>query len=308
MKTNFWKALLVLSLAMMLLCGSFALGEARYPVSGGVVTDDENALSQTMTRDIADYAQKLENETDVKVHVALVQFLDGETVQSYTDKLFTRWELGKDDLLIVGAAAEDSFAAASGADVKAKLSDASMKSLMYSAGFADAFRSQQYDAAFGRLFVSFNDLVGKQYGDQIKLGDLFADYQASAQGANAPAATQNPIQSAVNAVVDTSSQLWESAVNSVTSNVQNYQANSQRAENDHSLTPAGWIVLVVIAMIVFGQSGPARRARGRSGCGCSPIGWLLSGLGLGALFTRREWRDWRDREHRGPGGYGRRWW
>lgn len=306
MKTTFWKALAVLALALALLFSSFALGEARYPTLGGVVTDDANALSQTTATDITSYAEKLESDTDVKLHVALVLFLDGETVQSYTDKLFTRWELGENDLLIVGAAAEDSFAAASGATVKAKLSDASLKSLLFAGNFADAFKSQQYDTAFGNLFVSLNSLVGKQYGETIALDGLFKAYQPSAQsGSITPAATQNPMESAVNAVVDTSSQLWESTLNSITNSVQNYQTyNQQRDENGRSLTPTGWIVLVVIVLIVLGQSRRARRARYYSGCGCSPIGWILSGLGLGALFGRR---DWQDQERRGPGGFGKHW-
>ena len=301
MKTTFWKALAVLALTFVMLFSSFALGEARYPTLGGVVTDDANVLSQTTAKDIASYAEKLESDTGVKVHVALVLFLDGETVQTYTDKLFTRWELGENDLLIVGAAAEDSFAAVSGATVKAKLSDGSLKSLLFAGGFSDAFKSQQYDVAFGNLFVSLNDLVGKQYGKTIALGELFRAYQPDTQnGSVTPTTTQNPVESAVNAVVDTSSQLWESTLNSITSSVQNYQNyNQQRDDKGRSLTPTGWIVLVVIVLIVLGQS---RRSRYRSGCGCSPIGWILGGLGLGSLFGRRD-RE----ERRGPGGFGRHW-
>ena len=318
MRTSFWKATAVLALALMLLFSSFALGEARYPALGGVVTDDANALSQTMAADMATYAKKLADNTQVQLHVALVLFLDGETVQTYADTLFTRWKLGENDLLVVGAAAEDTFAIVSGTGVKAKLSDASLKGLLYSSGFSDAFKTQRYDAAFGSLFVALNDLVGKQYGAQIALGELFRAYQPDANPQTVTPATtpQDSLQSAMNTVVDTTSQIWAKTMNSITSSVQDYkQYDSSKDESGGGLTPGGWIVLAVIVLIIFGQSEPARRARRGGGCGCSPIGWIVGGLGLGALFGRRrddarhndrEWRrNERDGCRRGPCGFGR---
>ena len=293
MKTTIWKTLALCTLALMLLVSASALGEARYPTLNGTVTDDANALSQTMTNDVAAYAAKLENDAGVKLHVAMVQFLDGEAVQTYANTLFTRWELGDADVLILGAAAEDSFAIVTGADVKAKLSDSNVKNLLYTSGFSDAFKSQHYDAALGSLLVSFNDLIAKQYGDQIALGELFKAYQPSAQGNGTATQNANPLQDTLNAVVDTSSQLWTSTMNSISNSVENYQNyHQQRDESGSGLTPGGWIVLIVIVLIVLGQSGPMRRVR-HGGCGCSPIGWIVGGLGLGALFNRRHDEDGR---------------
>ena len=286
------KKIALILMAIALLAPAAAPAEARYPAQGSVITDDANVLSQSMAGDIAAYAETLKDHTDVNLHVALVQFLDGEPVQTYTDRLFTRWELGENDLLVLGTAAEDSFATASGAAVKAKLSDASLKSLLYASGFSDAFQSQRYDEAFGALFVAFNDLAEKQYDEKIALNKLFAAYQPS-QTAQADSGTAQPdvqaaVQNAASAVVDTTSQLWTSAVNAITHNVENYQNyHEQRNDSTGGLTPAGWIVLAVIALIIFGQSNRARRARRAGGCGCSPIGWIIGGLGLGALFGHR---------------------
>ncbi|HNW85505.1 MAG TPA: TPM domain-containing protein [Candidatus Limiplasma sp.] len=297
MKSTFWKAIATVALALALLFSATALGEARYPTLGGTVTDDANVLSQSVAADIAAYAEKLESSADIKLHVAIVQFLDGEAAQTYADTLFTRWELGENDLLLLGAAAEDTFAVATGSGVKAKLSDASLKNLLYGSGFSDAFKTQQYDQAFGSLFVALNDLVAKQTGKTIALDQLFQAYQSGTQSASG----QNTLQNTLNAVVDTSSQLWANTIDSISNSVQNYQDyHQQRDDSGSGLTPGGWIVLAVIVLIIFGQSAPGRRAR-RSGCGCSPIGWVLGGLGLGALWNRSRGEDY----HRGPGGFGR---
>ena len=300
MKTTLWKTLMLLTLVCTLLFSATALGQARYPTPGDVVTDDANVLSQTMARDIADYAGKLEQQTGLQVHVALVLFLDGETAQTYADTLFARWALGKDDLLLLGAAAEDTFAMASGEDVKAKLSDASLTSLMYASGFSDAFRAQRYDAAMGSLFVKFNELVSKQYGETVELDGLFADYRNAAQTDAAPATTfadaaasvQSAVQNAVGTVVETTGGLWDSTMNAIANNVQSYKNYSQ--QNDQAgggMSAGGWIVLIIIVLIVLGQGNRARR-RGYGGCGCSPVGWIFSGLGLGALLDRFVHRDW----------------
>ena len=306
MKTSIWKALTawLLALLLTLSAGALALGEARYPALGGVLTDDANALSQSMARDIAAYAAQAESQTGLKLHVALVLFLDGESVQTYADTLFTRWELDTEDVLLLGAAGEDTFALSAGAEARARLSDTSLKSLLYAPGFADAFRSQRYDAAMGFFFVSFNDLLNKQYDADLKLGSLFAAYQPAAQTTASAAATGTLVGDAVQSVVDTTSSLWNSTMSAITGSVQDYQTYQDSNDDTHGLTPLGWIVLAVIVLIIVGQSEPLRRARRRGGCGCSPIGWILGGLGLGALFGRRRDEGW-ERCSRGPGRHGR---
>lgn len=305
MKTSFWKPWAALVLAASVLLGSVApaLAQARFPARLGTLTDDANAVSAGVAADIAAYAQDVESQSSVKLNVAVVQFLDGETPQAYADALFTRWELGENDLLLLGAAAEDSFALSAGTAVSGKLSAASLTSLLYDSGFAEAFKAQRYDGAFGGFFVAFNGLLAKQYGVTITLGNRFAAYQPQAQPqqaqdsgstlgqtvGNAVDEALNSADSAIQGVVDASSSLWSSAVNAISDHVNQYEAyQGQRDEGGNGLTPGGWVVLAIIALIIFGQSGPARRARRVGGCGCGPIGWIFSALGLGALLGRRQ--------------------
>lgn len=298
MKNTILKTLIALMLAAVLLTGA-AQGEARYPAQNGALTDDANALGQTMAKDIAAYAEKVESETNARLHVALVLFLDGEPAQTYADGLFIRWQLGENDLLLLGAAAEDSFAVTAGD--KVPLSGASLKNLLYSSGFSTAFENQRYDEAFGKFFIAFNAQLAKQEDTQIKLGSLFEDYQAGATTQTVAEAAQTTVETTTQAAIDSASAIWTSTINSVADSVQNYRDyHSSRSDENGGLSTGGWIVLVIIALLIFGQRRGAKRGRG--GCGCSPIGWIIGGLGLGALFDRhRDSESYRNRH-----GHGRR--
>lgn len=273
-------ARVLVCLLIICLCAT-ALATARMPQDRGVVTDDANVLGVKTASDIAKYASELEDETNVKLHVALVDFLDGMPVQDYADALFASWGLGDDDLLLVGAAGEDSFAAALGADVREKMSVGSISNLMHKASrFAECFQSQQYDAAFASFFTAFNTLVEKQYDERVDLDGLFEGAQA--------AATPEPKTDG------SAAQSWVDFIASLRHSDESYQETTEtrkRSGGSNGIGFGGWVVLAIIIGIVFGQSDPARRGRKqagrdyrRYGCGCSPLGWVLSMIGAGVLI------------------------
>ena len=267
---------------LMLAFAATAFASARMPENRGVVTDDANVLSAQTVTDIESYAEDLDDETDVRLHVVMVHFLDGMDVQGYADALFTLWDLSSDDLLIVGAAGEDSFAVAMGKEVRDKLGEKNASNLMFtSSDFSAKFRAQQYDAAFASYFVAFNTLVEKQYDETIKLGSRFQSAQASAA---APQATANPS--------GYGSQLWSDIMDSIRNRDDSYQSYQQTHKNeDNGIGVGGWVVLAIIIGIVFSQSDPARKQRrsGRDyrsyGCGCSPLGWIFSIFGVNVLLN-----------------------
>ncbi len=265
--------------AILFACGT-AAGEARMPENRGVLTDDADVLSKSMANDIAEYAKLLERKTDVELHVAIVHFLDGMDVKSYADALFKKWGLGKHDLLIVGAAGEDSFAMSMGSKVSGKLGEKSAETLMYtSSGFSDCFREQRYNEAFGSLFVAMNSLAEKRYDTTIKLGKLFEDSQLSDDNEKTP-------QSFISHMLDR----YNGDIKERGDSYQSTQA--ARKQKSSGMGLGGWVVLGIIALIVFGQSDPVRKARRMGGkdyrglgCGCSPLGWIFSIFGLGVIIN-----------------------
>ena len=276
-------ALCVMLLTSLPLPGAFA--EARLPANRGTVTDDADVLGAQTAEDISSYARLAAEQTQIGLHVAIVHFLDGLDAQTYADRLFTSWGLGENDMLVLGAAGEDTFATAMGEAVKGKLGEKNAENLMFtSSEFSGLFRAQQYDAAFGKYFLALNTLLNKQYGTSMKLGDRFKDYQSAGK----PAATPKPTVS----VAEYGSQLWDEVMDAIQDSTENYQSyHENRRREGNGMSAGGWIVLAIIILIIFGQSDPVRKARRQSGrnyrsygCGCSPLGWLLSLFGLNVLI------------------------
>lgn len=280
-KTNLWKTLLAALLLAVLLAPLGALAQARFPADRGAVTDDADVLSQAMLREIAEFQSLAQARTGVNLQVVMVHFLDGLDAQAYAKELFLRRGLGPSDLLLLGAAGEDSFAVASGSQFKETISDNNMQLLLTTSGFGELFKAQRYEEAFGKFFVAFAQTLGKQYKVDMDLGRLFAAYQPTAQATPAPRPTTPSSGSYFSA-------LWDSIRDEFDDSAEEYRDYHERRERENNgLTPAGWVLLVILIGIVFSQSDPMRRARGRGGCGCGPLGWIFGLLGITTLFRRR---------------------
>lgn len=272
MKKNWFR---FLCLCLALLVPAAAMAAARMPAMRGVVTDDADVLGAQTAADIAAYAEMVEDGTDIRLHVALVHFLDGLDAQTYADQLFTKWELGEDDMLVVGAAGEDSFATAMDKDVQQLLGKSNAENLMYtSSAFSSLFRSQQYDAAFCAYFQAMNTLIGKQTGESIRLGSLFGTVETA----------QEPVSQ------NFGSKLWAEVMENIYDTSESHQEYQEvHRQQENGMTAGEWLVLLVLIGIVFSQSGPARKARRnrefrRYGCGCSPLGWIFSLFGINVLI------------------------
>lgn len=286
MKRKLWTGLLALVLLSLCVAGALAEADiklARFPQQRGSVTDDTNVLTEAMRKDIAEFAGLSTSQAGVQIQVVLVHFLDGLSPQEYAKKLFERWNLSGQDFLLLGAVGEDSFASVSGGDVKQGFSDSNAQSLLYTSKFSELFKQQRYDEAFARYFLAFADMMEKQMDAKISLGNLFAAYHKQEISATAD---DRALNAAVSGAVSKGSQMWSDAIESIGSSVRDYDNYHERKERDgNGLTPAGWIVLVILLMIIFGQKDPSRRGKRR---GCSPLGWILGAFGLGSLLKR--WR------------------
>ncbi|MEG0742536.1 MAG: TPM domain-containing protein [Clostridia bacterium] len=279
------KKLLCMMLMILLALASAApaLAAARMPANRGTLTDDADVLNAQTAADIATYAVRVGDETDIRLHVAIVHFLDGLDANTYATRLFEAWGLDDMDMLLLGAAGEDTFATAMGAGVEQKLGRKNAENLMFtSSAFSELFRKQQYDAAFGKYFIALNTLLNKQYNANIKLGKLFESAQSPTQAAQP-----------VTDVRTFGSQLWDEVMTSIQDSTDNYQTyHETRKHESNGMNAGGWIVLLIIIAILFGNSDPARRSRkqGRAsdmGCGCGPLSWIVWALGLNVFFNRR---------------------
>lgn len=282
------RAMGCLLLAVLLACLTAVAGlaNARMPQRRGALTDDADVLEAQVAADVAEYARRLEDETGIGLHVVLVHFLDGLDARSYANDLFSAWALGEDDLLLLGAAGEDSFAVALGDDVAGKLGRTNAENLLYtSSHFSALFKSQQYDAAMAAFAEALSSLGSRQLKAQASLDGLFEDYLNTSSGVS-------PVKTEAQSYA---SELWDEVMTAIQQSGDDYQARQQTHRDERGgMSVGGWLVLLLIVLILFGQSGPARRARRngpRSCCGCSPLGWVAGLLGLNVfadLFRRRK--------------------
>ncbi|MBQ8150476.1 MAG: TPM domain-containing protein [Clostridia bacterium] len=294
----------ILSLVMMLTAATaFA---ARMPSSRGALTDDADVLSNDMSAAIVEYAEDVKDETGVQMQVVVVHFLDGLDAQTYASQLFKEWKLDDEAVLLLCAAGEDSFATAMGSKAESKLGKQNMDNLMYtSSDFANHIARQEYDVAFAKYFVAFNDLANKRYDEKLTLPKTIT--KTASVGVQEGEAITGPVggvtgngslwNQIVSGVVDFENGesgvfipgMWSQTMEGVQNNSNNYTTYQNDHDTGNGLGVGGWIILIILVMIIFSQSHPARKAKRnyrnyrnqqRQSGG---KGWLFGLLGLAVL-------------------------
>jgi len=293
----------ILSL-MLVLTSAFALADARMPVNRGVLTDDADVLSNELSSAIVDYAGDVKDETGMDVYVAVVHFLDGLDAQTYASQLFTKWELSDEAVLLLCAAGEDSFATAMGKKAENKLSKQNMDNLMYtSSDFAGSIGRQEYDGAFAKYFVAFNDLINKRFDESLKLpkaitraaeGNTAEEVQPGTTSSFSAGSLWSQITSGVPEFENGSSVfipgMWSETMQGVEDNSSHYTDYYQdHSYGENGIGVGGWIILIILVMIIFSQSHPVRKANNRYKKNHGGKGWIygLLGVALIRMFRRR---------------------
>lgn len=279
---------------LVALVPSFAWAEARFPTDMGVVTDDAGVLSESMRKEMEAFAALAHTRAGVKVQVAVVHFLDGLAVQDYANRLFRHWEMGENGFLLLAAVGEDSFATASGEGFKKAVSDHNLHVLLGTTEFGRLLEEQQYGDAFGRFFAAFGRLLEKQFSVDMDSQRLFTAYQEDMEPTPIPAApaladTVPEIPKAPE-VPDRVPSFIPDVLNKAINRFadREYENNARKkARENEGLSFGGLVVLAILIWLVFGGSKAAHRGRRVMGCGCGPLGWIFSLLGVSRLLGRR---------------------
>lgn len=273
MKNTLLRAAALLAALVLLALPMAAQARTRYPDLTGTVTDAAGVLSDSLIKDLTALPDRLDDaDVNGKLYVAVVDFLDGETAQAYADALFAKANLDKDDVLLLGAAGEDAYAVAAGSRALKTLGATKLNDLCVSSGFATLFENQQYDAAFAAYAPAYAEYAAAKAGERVDVTGLFGQ-TAAPQAADTGASFAD---------------IYQEILSDMTAAATPQPVHTPARDADsEGLTPFGWIVLVLLVMLIFGQSDPARKARKRVGCGCSPLGYVIGALGLGSLLKRR---------------------
>lgn len=259
------KKIICLLLCALLLC-STALAQPRYPKKQGEITDAAAVFSQSTMKDLAAFIDEVDDETSLDMHVATVDFLDGETIENYAAGLREAWRLSDDDLLLLLAVGEDRFGSFGGEDVNEKLSPQVQEKLL-STYLAGPFLQQKYDEAIAGYIPALTTEINKAYDENIKLNGLFGQQE----------------QTAVNWAEEWS-QRWAEANVKVNTNV-HVKTGLERVTQEDKETgfSLGKVILTVFLLtVIFGK-----KDRRGCGCGCAPFSRLLAALGLWKLWDNK---------------------
>lgn len=261
------KKIIAILLALLLL-GSAALAEPRYPTRQDHVTDAAAVLSQSTVKDLASFADEVDDETSMDFYLATVDFLDGATLAEYAEGLRAKWRLGDDDLLLLLAVGEDKFGSFGGEDVNRKLSPQVQDKLL-SAYLEGPFLQQRYDEAIALYIPALTAEINKAFNENIRLTGLFGQTE--------------PTQTLEDWAEDWMQRMTD-ASEKVRTNVQ-VRTGLERVtqeDKDTGFSLGKVILTIFLLMVIFGKKN--RYGRSGCGCGCAPFSRLLAALGLWKLW------------------------
>lgn len=287
---NMKKWISLFLVVMLTACSAFALADARMPALRGALTDEADVLSATVSSAVAEYAEDVKDETDMDLHVVFVHFLDGLDAQTYANRLFETEDLSSESILLLCAAGEDSFATAMGKQAEDKLGKQNLDNLMYTASeFSAHIARQEYDAAMVKYLTAFNDLVNKRFDEGVKLPETIAAGTQQQEQQSGLGSLWNQITSGVGEESSNASfympGFWSETVQGVVDNSEHY-THYQMEESSNDIGVGGWIILIILILIIFSQSHPARKAKRvyRNSGKNKPLGWLALLFGIPALL------------------------
>ena len=163
----------------------FCLAAAQavsYPDRRGAVNDDAAVLSESSATDV----DLLNDRSSARFTVVTRHFLGGADAQQYCNELFSSWNLGKDDLLLLLVIGEERYAVAMGESIrKNALSDERLNTLFSSKLRQPFIIDRNYDRAVGDFLLAAAQQVASANGETLNINGLFGATQATSQQSTA---------------------------------------------------------------------------------------------------------------------------
>ena len=158
---------------LLLLCTLLpAAAEPRYPSQAGVTTDIAAVLSHETLEDLRTLDSRLDKADALRLCIVTVDFLDAQPVQDYADALFDRWDLDDDELLLLIAVGEESYAVSTGDNVDRLLASSTLTKLL-TTHLAESFLAQRYDEAIALFVPAVVREINKVCGTNVATDGLF---------------------------------------------------------------------------------------------------------------------------------------
>ncbi|NLB91425.1 MAG: TPM domain-containing protein [Clostridiales bacterium] len=256
------------------LIASAELTSARYPEKNQTLCDHANLFSDEVIVKLGAAMDSIQEQAHIQLWVVTVHFLDGLGAYSYAQGLFTHWELGADDLLLLLVAGEDTFVSYAGEDVLPILSSQTQQHLL-SSYLEPAFLRFSYDEALSSYLKGLTDHLNKQL--LISLPGAWT----------APVTTAAP-----NTLSAKEDLLWPSTREEPFDQKAFEEKNANASSEPKKINAGQVFFIVLLALIFFGNKEQRKMATSAGcwglGCGCSPLGWLFAALGISKFFSKNK--------------------
>jgi uncharacterized protein len=170
MKTRLFITILIAFLSSLTL-GLLSEGaEPDYPESIGYVNDFAGILSPETELKLNRMIADLDKQTTAQVAVATIESISPETVETYTNKLFEKWEVGQKDkdngVLILVAVKERKTWIEVGYGLEGAIPDA-RASRIYRDIMVPSFGKGDFNGGISRTVEAIAGLVAEEFGVEI---------------------------------------------------------------------------------------------------------------------------------------------
>ncbi len=142
------KKICILIMVMVL----FALNASAlsFPQKTGVVLDTAGVLSNATVQDVKTLNDNLFDACYSNIYVVTRHFLGGMDSAQYADALFSSWNLGENDALLLLVIGEENSALSLGTQAKNAL-PSEIRAMLMGTYFRKEYQNRQYDEAVGKL-------------------------------------------------------------------------------------------------------------------------------------------------------------
>lgn len=174
------KRVFALLFCLLLLLPVLAGHAVTYPAYQGPVNDDAAVLSPGTASDIVTLNQR----STAQFTVVTRHFLGGADAQQYCDALFSAWNLGKNDLLLLLVIGEERYAVTAGETIRNKaLSGEKINGLLSDKLREYFIKDRNYDHAVGAFLLAAAEQTASANGNSLKTSDLFTSLHSAGASA-----------------------------------------------------------------------------------------------------------------------------
>ncbi len=259
------KATLLVTLLLVILLVMPAHGQKET-----LLRDSTAVLSAQTVEALRELNQELQDKTGYRLAVDLRHFLGGIEADAYARQLLEQEETPSKTLLLLAVVGEERYAAAMGKDIQRALGEEAVNSLL-SMRFRGPFQDRDYDGAV----LTFAREAARQLALHAGTSLRAAPVEVQPTSAPTPAPTREYTSIKL---PDLNSVLREPL--RPTEDPAPGRERTDREERGMSI--GSIIVMGLVLSALFGGK------KGRRGCGCGPLGWILGVFGVSKMFGWRK--------------------